>query len=191
MRIIIFFIGILTSFSFFKGEKSIENKHIYILPKSELKIKGKSNINKFTCDFNFFKLENPLVISYQEKENKRYFNSATLPIKNIFFDCGGRQINKDFHKLLNTKEFPQILIQLKEIEYLQESIKACIEMEIAGVSKTYTLHVTQTKENIHNILGVLELDISDFNLESPTKLLGIIVVSDIIEIDFNLSFKEV
>ena len=109
----------------------------------------------------------------------------------ILFDCGGRQINKDFHKLLNTKEFPQILIKLKEIEYLLESIKACIEMEIAGVSKTYTLHVTQTKEDTHNILGVLELDISDFNLESPTKLLGIIVVSDIIEIDFNLSFKEV
>ena len=64
MRIIIFFIGILTSFSFLKEEKSTENKHIYILPKSELKIRGKSNINKFSCDFNFLKLDNPLVISY-------------------------------------------------------------------------------------------------------------------------------
>lgn len=191
MRFIILFIGILTSFSFLQGEQSNENKHIYILPKSELKIRGKSNINKFSCDFNFLKLDNPLVISYQQKENKMYFNSATLPIKNIFFDCGGRRINKDFHKLLNTKEFPKILIKLKEVEYLQESIKACIEMEIAGISKNYTMHVTKTKENVHTILGSLELDISDFNLESPTKLLGIIVVSDIIEIDFNLSFKEV
>ena len=40
------------------------------------------------------------------------------------------------------------------------------------------------------INGKLKLNIKDFSLEPPKKMLGLIVVSEIIEINFKLVLKE-
>ena len=53
-------------------------------------------------------------------------------------------------------------------------------------SKSYFIPVELKDDKIINVSGALNLNICDFNLEPPKKALGLIVVSDIIKINFDL-----
>lgn len=164
-------------------------KTIFINPKSELKIIGSSNVNTFKCVFNVENLDKALEISYIEHNSVIRFQRSTLVLKNSFFDCGGNGINRDFHELLKTKEHPQILLTLKEIEKEANSenkLKALVEIQIAGVSRSYYVAVQADQKDSLHISGGLKLNITDVDLEAPKKMMGLIVVSENIEIVFNL-----
>lgn len=181
---------LLILFASFANVQSVTNKKIiFISPKSEFEIVGSSNVNTFKCLFNIKNLNKPLEIGYEEGSSITYFHNSTLVLENTFFDCGGRGINKDFHDLLRTKEYPQILLTLREVEKKSvgdTKVKALVEIQIAGISRSYSLEVqSENKEDLH-ISGNLKLDITDFNLEAPRKMLGMVVVSKEIEIVFNL-----
>src|SRR5687767_4970833 len=69
---------------------------------SRLSIRGATNVNTFICKLN----------SYTGHDTLRYFtnytasrlefttNSMTIPVRN--FNCGARQISKDFYKTLKS-----------------------------------------------------------------------------------------
>lgn len=185
---------LMVSFASIAVEK--DEKTIFINPKSELKIIGSTNVNTFKCIFNVENLDKPLEIVYEEDNNVIRFQRSTLVLKNSFFDCGGYGINRDFHELLRTKEHPQILLTLKEIEketYSENKLKALVEIQIAGVSRSYLVVVQADQKDSLHISGGLKLNITDFDLEAPTKMMGLVVVSENIEIVFNLfleNFKD-
>lgn len=58
-------------------------------------------------------------------------------------------------------------------------------MKIAGVEKEYLVPVI-FNTNTNNVKGQLKLNIKDFKLKSPKKLLGMVVVNDHVDINFNL-----
>lgn len=168
-------------------------KTIYISPKSQLEIVGSSNVSTFTCLFNVKNLNKPLQIGYREGHDIIHFQKSTLVLDNSYFDCGGKGINRDFHDLLRTKQHPQILLTLKEIKKktrVENRVEALVEIQIAGISRTYTVDVETRKEDDLHIDGKLKLNITDFNLQAPKKILGLIIVSEEIEINFNLIVGE-
>ena len=171
----------------------IGDRTIFISPYSELEIVGSTNVSNFKCLFNVKNLEKPLQIGYREGNEIIHFEKSTLILENSFFDCGGKGINKDFHELLRTQEHPQILLTLKAIEKKsigESKVKALVQIQIADISRNYEVDVhAHEKENLH-IAGKLKLNITDFNLEAPKKMLGMIVVSEEIEIVFNLILEE-
>lgn len=182
---------LLASFTLVKMEK--HDKTIFISPKSKLEIVGDSNISAFKCVFNVKNLNKPLRIAYEEGKEIIRFQESTLILEASFFDCGGRGINRDFHDLLKTKEHPQILLTLMEIKkesMAEKKVEALVKIQIAGVSRTYKVNVhVNDKDNLH-IGGKLKLNITDFNLVAPKKMMGLIVVSEEIEIIFNLYLEE-
>lgn len=180
----------LTSFSIQKEE---HNKTIYISPQSKLEIIGSSNVNNFKCVFNVKNLNKPLKILYEKEDEVIRFKKSTLILDNSFFNCGGKGINRDFHGLLKTDEHPQILLSLKEIKkktYIGNKVEALVEIQIAGVSQTYIVDVEANRKDDLQIEGRLKLNITDFNLEAPKKMMGLIVVSEEIEILFNLFLED-
>ena len=58
-------------------------------------------------------------------------------------------------------------------------------MKIAGIEKEYLVPVI-FNTNTNNVKGQLKLNIKDFKLKSPKKLLGMVVVNDHVDINFNL-----
>ncbi|APZ44818.1 hypothetical protein BW723_00280 [Polaribacter reichenbachii] len=190
MRKIIFLIGILSSLSFVRVNEFNKNTIIQIKPESKLEILGTTNINKFECNFNFLEIDKPVPLFFQKKGKKIYFKKATLVLKNSCFDCGSRGINRDFSKLLKSNEFPLILLDLKEIEKKEATTEALVEMTIAGISKTYKIPVKVTENKNYLVTGNLDLNIEDYNLKVPKKMLGLIVVSEMIKINFNLILKK-
>ena len=60
---------------------------------------------------------------------------------------------------------------------------------MAGHSKFYSIWLNTEQGNILKASGCLSLKLSDFNLEPPKKVLGLVVVEDAIEIALDLNIK--
>lgn len=163
-------------------------KSIEILHDSELSITGDTNIREFGCEFNTFYLEQRSQLSYIKEGNHISFKHAILSLKNAGFDCGNKAINKDFHSLLNTKEYPKITLELTEITLGElNKGKARVKIIIGGKERIYVVPIEIVSAPINRFIGKLKLDITDFDLHPPKKLFGLIVIKEEIEINFNLA----
>jgi hypothetical protein len=190
MKKIVYILLVLSTLAF-TSKLIINNTSVLIAPESELVIKGTTNINSFKCEFNIKEINKPIALYYKVEDDRMVFEKAKLVLDNECFDCGNKGMNRDFKKLLKSDEYPEIELQLKEINKDNAStVKALLELHIAGKSKSYYLPLkVMDKDNI-SVSGVLKVDITDFNLEAPKKALGLIVVSNDVEISFQLNFTE-
>lgn len=176
-----------------KNNDSLHTKSstIVVCEGSYLKIKGSSNLNKFECNLDIATLSDSLSVSYYESNEFLEFSNTKLVLPNKQFNCGKKMINKDFHKLLNTDNYPEISLQLKNVLKPKNSdncAEATVDVVICGIKNSYVVPVTiYDKENM-SIASVMSININDFNLEPPKKLLGVIKVSSVIEIDLLLNF---
>lgn len=162
-----------------------------ILPQSQLLISGDTNISDFNCNFDSEMLPSDCAVTFTRKGNEVAFRNAILVLNNRGFDCGNKQINKDFHALLQTKEHPSIALELKKIDLKSpDSALAQVTISIAGEKKTYELPVKVLSTPETCFSGILELDINDFGLEPPKKAFGLIKVKEDIKISFNLTVAE-
>lgn len=64
--------------------------------------------------------------------------------------------------------------------------EATVKINIGGKENTYLVPVTIDNTDTNRFAGKLKLDIRDFGLEPPKKFLGLIVIKEDIEINFNL-----
>ncbi|WP_324067040.1 MAG: YceI family protein [Flavobacterium sp.] len=171
---------ILLSFGFSKNQSKVK-----ITNKSEVTIKGKSNVNSFECKYNSEFIENDLHVSITRNNSKMLLEGAKIDIKSTGFDCAHKMITKDFKSILKAEEYPHIVINVRELIIVKENISAKLNIKIAGIEKEYMVPVAYNQNNA-NVKGQLKLNIKDFKLKSPKKLLGMVVVNDNVEISFNL-----
>ncbi|WP_158281905.1 YceI family protein [Winogradskyella wandonensis] len=177
------------NYTFDEGFSKTKSYRIYFSPESSLIIKGTSNVNSFKCEYNISKFSDSLSVNFLENLDIIEFKNTELILPNINFNCGHRGITKDFNKLLKTEEFPQIRIALLRVISLDNSENEAIvslDITICGISNTYDIPIKVNGNNEVRVQGLLPINIEDFKLEAPTKVLGIIKVSNKIEIDFNL-----
>ena len=191
MKRILLFITVTIVLAFAKI--GFNNTQVIIAPSSKLLVIGKTNVNSFKCQYDILKLKNPIPVFFKKFNDKIIFDDTELILENVNFDCGGLGINNDFQDLLKTNTYPRIIIALKEITACADSYKdfeAFVDLKIAGITKSYRMPVVFEGNSAMSIKGNLSLNIRDFNLEPPKKALGLIVVKDVIEIDFQLAIKE-
>lgn len=167
-----------------------EKLTLEILPESRLEISGNTNISAFTCVFDTSLITGKQKVVFQENESSLYFEETSLILANSGFDCGSRGINKDFHKLLKTETHPKIQITVKEARLINPEL-AEVEaiISIADTSKSYRFPIEIKNDQNLQIIGSLKLNIADFALKPPRKLLGLISVKNDIKINFNLKIK--
>ena len=156
---------------------------------SYLVIRGKSNVNRFSCDYNTKYLEERLTLSLEMDHDKILFKDAVLKLQNKGFDCGKKLINKDFHKLLKTEEYPEIIMKIKSVDLTKRELDTFytkVDFSINNITKEYLIPVVYCKEkNSLRFYSSLEVNIEDFKLTPPKKAFGIVKVRNIISIDFN------
>lgn len=189
---VLLFVSVLMAMAFTNRDSAIKNTSVFITTESSLLVKGTTNVNTFTCRFNINKFKNPIPVIYYLEGDKISFNKTALILDNNCFDCGGKGINSDFQKILKSDEHPQIFLFLKEISQIEngKDVYTSIDIQMAGLTKNFKVPVKIKKNNNLVITGDLALKLSDFNLETPKKLFGLISVNDKIEIFFELAVKE-
>ncbi|GGW30753.1 hypothetical protein GCM10007383_14970 [Arenibacter certesii] len=155
-------------------------------------ISGTTNVNTFSCDFDMDRLEKSVPIYYEKVGGKYIFKKATLVLNNSGFNCGSKGINSDFHELLQSEAYPQIVLKLKQIEgnlYNDSPINVTVDIKISGHTNSYTIPVNLSEGGLSSVSGTLNLSLGDFKLKAPKKMLGLIVVHDTISIDFDLALQ--
>lgn len=177
------------------GQTNIINssQSVLITHKSELDIIGTSNVSDFKCRYKIQNLSTPIRIHYEKANDVIKFDKSMLVLENSGFDCGGKGINRDFHGLLQSDIYPKIILRLKEIKLnpnKEHLADALVEIEIAGIKKSYHMETEFHNEKDWLISGKLKLNIRDFELIAPKKMFGLIQVSDEIEIIFKLVIQE-
>ena len=178
------FIGFMFLGISLQAQKDFEKETIMILPESELIIAGSTNVNKFDCKFDVSLISKWQEIKFTREDKFLRFHKLFLPLRTKGFDCGNKRMNSDFQDLLMCDKYPEIKIQINQIElYPGEFNKAYITVKLAGQSRDYELPVLVSKEHFK---GKFKINIRHFGLEPPKKALGLVEVDEMIEVLFNL-----
>lgn len=191
LLLILSFLTVLPGYKLSNHNSIDEMTTIKVLPQSSLKIKGKTNISKFSCAFEITNIDKPIQVNFEQQKDGLEFQNTYLILENDCFDCGNNMMNKDLRKLLKSDEFPYIQLSLKTVQAHTSAqvSSAKVDISLAGVTNTYTVPVHINQENLTNLKGSLAIDIEDFNLEAPRKMLGTVKVSNLIEIEFDLKIQ--
>jgi hypothetical protein len=187
MKTLVYFFLAAISFSFITNEEVVQ-REVLITTESFLYIKGTSNINTFTCVYDATTLSRKVPVRFTQDRNTMHFRNVQMQLKNTGFNCGNRGINNDFHELLQTNKYPNIHFELLRTVQTGNIVDAFVAIEIAGVKKQYKVPV-KTNGELAPIEGVLCINITDFGLTPPRKMMGMIVVREDIEIVFGFDLK--
>lgn len=179
------------------------DKHQYqIETNSQLLIAGTSNVNEFTCDCSCERdfTRSTLEINQHPESNRIDFANARLKLTTTNLDCGHKVMNKDLYETLRAKDYPHISITLLQAEIPARTqlklvslnqwmnIDAFTRITIAGQNKRVHIPVKgqRLEDNRFHFTGEISLNMTDFGLEPPTAMLGLIKVNDKITIHLDL-----
>ena len=176
----------------------------YILGTSSvLKVNGKTNINNFSCLLQKkFSKKSYLYKTNPDTSVIRFANTVLkIPTKEM--DCRKKAITKDFYKILEADEFPFIIIELQEVinqdYYTSEDLDSQdvfltkINITITDVSRSLSIPVRVTRKDSFSfrISGSANIKLSDFGIQAPKAMLGLIKVKNAIDIEFDLEINSV
>ena len=164
-----------------------------ILDQSSLEIKGSSNVNDFDCRYNEPIMPDTLYheIEIEPSEVKVKGDNISMYVES--FDCGKKGINRDFRKTLKSNEYPTIDVTLERLIYDDDQpVIAEVLIYLAGISRMYQLDFTSLtqEEGTNRIHGSQIIKMSDFNLEPPKALFGLVKVNDEMTINFTLNVRQ-
>ena len=187
----LFFALTIFSMSFMVFNKSME---IVVRSDSEVSISGTSNISSFNCCYNINEISEVIPVRFETNDESTIFYSTELELKSSCFDCGHKAINKDFNKLLKSELYPEIKLKLIAIEKSSKrknTYHANVEISIADVVNSCTIPVTVAQYDDMHINGELHIDLRDYQLEAPKKVMGLVVVNPNVVVNFNLFIKQI
>ena len=198
VRISTMILAALISLGMIPGSVSREVT-IHIEEGSRLFIEGTSNINSFECLCNDRFNPKNVRVSVDDDRKTISFSGTTLALKTAALDCDNSKINKDLCTALKADEYPTINIVLHEASVLGASvnegdwtdIKATATLTITDQSRKVSLAVKGRKlsGNRFRFVSIKDLQMTDFGIEPPTALFGLIKVRDHIKINFDLIVK--
>ncbi|MCB9303404.1 MAG: YceI family protein [Lewinellaceae bacterium] len=192
-----FFLAAMATTSFSVNEA----RPFQILPDSQLYLKGTSNVAPFTCNCqqNFPPLQYSLAI--RPKNQLATFQNTSLQLETKKLDCGNRGMNRDMHQTLKASEYPTISIRLEEVQWKANqwpdepqsygSLAAKATLSVAGVSRLVKLNVNarETGKDTYRFVSELAIKMTDFGIDPPTALMGLIKVDDKILIHLDLAVR--
>jgi hypothetical protein len=163
---------------------------------SVLTIYGSTNVNNFSCKMDCYIGGDTLQYVRNNTGYDLSSNSPmTIPVNG--FECNTRQISSDFRKALKAETYPQLNINFKSLQNPTNTNNSCVngivDITLAGVTTRYTIqfNVVRNEQNTILLKGVHPVAFSDFNLEAPEKLSGLIKVREVLNVDFNLVLREI
>lgn len=167
-----------------------------IEPSSNLIINGSSNVNQFSCGLNSYLYADTLEVEERTPTHIK-FSKRRLLLPVVDFDCKNRLITNDFQETLQTDKYPQIGITFLSLKLVSapeapiDNYDALLLIELAGKTRQVNILFSFYEKSYSQfkLTGNKSLRFSDFELEPPTKMMGLVKVADELTIDFNLVIR--
>lgn len=174
--------------------KEVTIHRLIIQPASSLTIKGKSNFNSFQCRIMEYTGSDTLVLVENGENRYPVFQKGFVGLAASSFDCGIKLITHDFRETIKSKEYPVVSIEFISFERtpsysgMKEEFRGELEISIGGVTKPFGMNFTMETNDagVIHFKGTRNFTFTDFNLEPPSKMMGLIKVEDLLTVNFHL-----
>lgn len=177
-----------------------QNRVVVELQKnSSLIIHGSTNIVPFSLIQKGEKLSrSEVIVNFSKNQNRVVLGQSVLSVEVNDFRSDNKMAQHDFRKLVKADLYPQIHLQVMSLEMQPGSENgrqtfsgyAVVSITITNVTRHYTIPFIVTNEKeIHVVDGKKRISIRDFGLEPPVQMMGLIKVSEWIDVDFHLIFR--
>lgn len=165
---------------------------------STLKVNGSTNLLSFTLNQTGNQILNkPILLTASWRGDKLFLSQNKLAINVANFKSNNLIAQSEFYKLMKSDQYPVLKLQLNYIDSINEIQNskinkgiASMNITITGVTKQYFFPI---KTSVYNdfviVTGRKKMTIKDFGLYPPVAMLGLIKVSEWIEIEFRIKCK--
>ncbi len=162
---------------------------------STLTIHGSTNVVAFKLVQGGDKMiRRNLSVQVNRIQNKIIVNQAVLSVSVKDFTSDNKFAQRDFRKLMKADEYPnlQVIVQSLDIQPTADGCNvyngvANLTINITGVHRQYSIPISTNGEGeLINVEGKKRLNIRDFGLTPPEEMMGLIHVSEWIDVDFHL-----
>lgn len=163
-----------------------------------INIEGKTNVNRFEFLYDTSSIKR--IQSCRENQDNHSSSNHVkfkLPVK--AFDSDNKKMNRDFYKMLEASQYPEITVKIEKSKLqrmvegeLLSSIK--LDLTLAGNTrtvKTNCSYLTDDPENKIILKGKTKINLKNFSLEPPRKMLGLIHVNETILINFEVALNNI
>ena len=194
MKTGLFYLLVLVSAFTFQSKPPIFIRWV-VISGSSVKVDGSTNVNTFSCAITGSFKPDTIFVNRNTDQPVQLRGSIRLDVHS--FDCDKQGMTADLRKTLKAKEFPQLKIQFVSINKYpsantkRDITKGVVVIELAGVSKRFEIdyQILSAETSYLNLIGSRKLYFSDFNIEPPRKLGGMIRADDALSVVFNLRMK--
>lgn len=170
-----------------------------IIKGGSLKVTGNTNVNNFNCDISNY--DNPDTIQIRKSDGNRaevqMQGSINLNVGD--FDCHHAIMTSDLRKTLKAKEFPKLSVKFinlnrfPDLKAQQNLLKGVVEINLAGVTKRFEISYTlfNDSDNVIHLVGNQDINFTDFLINPPRKVGGMIKTDNKLAVEFRLKFKTI
>lgn len=165
---------------------------------SSLIITGSTNLLPFKIYQDGEKLSrSKMTVVTTQIENKIFVSQNQLSVIVKNFASNNAMALKDFLKLLKSDSYPILQVQLNylDLQPIYQKGKtyngqALVNITITGNTKQYSIPIVYNSNgDVYTVNGSKKLSIRDFGLTPETKMMGMIKVSEWIDIHFHIICK--
>lgn len=174
-------------------------RYVYTIEEgSRLIIQGSSNVNSFDCIGRSDFPATAFTLTSNAAGDTLRFSNAVLYLRTKHLDCDNAKMNQDLCDALKAGEFPYIKVELHGAMLLSGSLAETGGW--ANLKALATLTITDSKKRV--VMGVKaqrlangrfrfvsskDLRMTDFGVQPPQVMLGLIKVNNAIRIHFDLT----
>jgi hypothetical protein len=166
---------------------------IFIDPKSKVSVYGSTNVNNFVFQYlEIISIEKPVHVKRTNGALK--LSGGIINLKVHAFDSGNGIMNKDFRKMMNEDENPFIQVELLSLipnwqpDGHWKDGKVEIVVEMNQIKKKYIIRCTINNPGSLLIFGKEKIRLTDFELEPPSRMMGMVKVNEFVDFDLSLRF---
>jgi hypothetical protein len=166
---------------------------------SSLSITGKSNVNTFSCLCAETFKRQVLQIERVDSAYRIRFKNALLKLPTQSMDCNNARMNSDLCDALKASRYPYIVVELQQIQLRPSALRtepnewfdvvAMATLTITDVCKPIVMDVRGVNlgDNRFRFVCSKNVRMTDFNVDPPTALLGLIKVHNDIKINLDIT----
>jgi len=156
---------------------------------SRLWIEGRSNVNEFRCRAAAY----DTMVSTPASEGDTLDVEVDIDVKG--FDCGKRRMNRDLYETLLSDTHPKISFEYTSADEISfdegqalYNLKVSGNLTVAGHTKEiqFPMQAVVLEDGKMQATGQTEIRMTDFNVEPPRALLGMVRVDDLLSVHFEL-----
>lgn len=187
----------------FVTERSVKSFYTaYIEDNSRLSIEGSSNVNTFECNSIDRSAPFSIGISVNDNGDTLRLSNATIYLRTKSLDCNNSKMNSDLCEALKADQYPIIKIDLlgvmtkdgtrfEEIENEWKTVKALAAFTITNVAKRVVMdvRVRRTEGGKYRFMAKKEVRMTDYNIQPPEVLFGMIKVNNVIGINMDITTR--